>query len=112
MCKQQTLSPASSLMLEVAHTILAQLGGARFRAMTGAKDMIGASNALTFGLPSRFASKGINKVRIALDWSDRYTVTFFRIRGIKVAEVARIEGVYADQLRDVFTRETGLAVSL
>lgn len=94
-----------------AQTILAQLGGNRFVAMTGARNFVGDTAALRFALPARLAKDGINKVKVELV-ADTYTVTFWKLRGMDVKVVAEREMVYADQLRDVFTSVTGLRVSL
>lgn len=101
--------------LSVANTILAQLGGRRFIAMTGACSMSGGSNALGFRLPARTAKNKITGVRITLDPSDTYTVTFLAQRGsptFEVYTVAEHSMVYCDQLEGVFTSETGLATRL
>ena len=100
--------------LTVANTILAQLGGGRFTVMTGAKNYLGSANSLSFRLPGSggFCKDGINAVRIVLEASDTYTVTFSRVHGSKVTEVATVDGVYEDTLRTVFTEHTGLATSL
>lgn len=95
----------------VAETILAQLGGNRFRAMTGAKQFVGSETALTFKLP-RGAKDGINAILIVLDANDTYTVTFYKVRGLKVATVTEVSFIYADQLRPLFTAKTGLYTSL
>ncbi len=69
----------------VATEILKQLGGNRFIAMTGATKFAyfdeNGECGLFFRLPSNFAMKGINLVKIKLTFSDTYLVTFFRIRG-------------------------------
>jgi hypothetical protein len=100
--------------LTVAKTILAQLGGGRFVAMTGAKNLAGDSNGLSFRLPGAggFCKNGINAVRITLTPSDLYDVEYMRIRGTKVTVVERVEGIYFDSLTDSFERVTGLATSL
>lgn len=96
-------------------TILAQLGGNRFIAMTGARMFTGSEEnntpRLTFRLP-RKALSGINCVTVRLDPNDTYTVIFLSITGLKVREVAEVDGVYWDQLRRVFTDRTGLETSL
>ena len=94
--------------MNVAETILSQLGGNRFVVMTGAKNLLKDHNALSMRLPSR----KVTHVRITLDPSDTYTVLFLRMRGYQVTEVARVSDVYADSLREVFTRYTGLETSL
>ena len=99
--------------MTVANTILEQLGGARFRVMTGAKDFTGSADALTFKLPRGAARKGINAVRVTLTAMDLYNVDFLKIgRGFSLATVATAENVYADNLQAIFTEETGLYLSL
>jgi len=41
----------------IAQTIIAQLGGRRFIAMTGARNLIGGENYLMLSLPTGFASE-------------------------------------------------------
>ncbi len=100
--------------MNVAQTILAQLGGRKFCAMTGAKDFVGSDDALTFKLPSfaGYCTDGINCVRVRLDASDTYTVSFYRVRGMKVKCVAEVSMIYNDQLCEVFESHTGLRTSL
>lgn len=98
--------------LAVAETILEQLGGRRFIAMTGAKYLCGDSTSLQFTLPARFSAQGINKVKITLDPSDTYTVCFYKVRRAELVLVKEVEGVYCDILKDVFTRTTGLDCTL
>ena len=102
------------MSMEVANTILEQLGGRRFRVMTGAKDFVGGENSLMFRLPStpHFVKDGINKVRITLEPSDTYKIEFFKIRGVKFKTVAETRDIYFDQLQEVFTRHTGLTTRL
>lgn len=98
----------------VAKTILEQLGGRKFIVMTGAKNLIGAGGNLSFRLPGAggFCKDGINHVVIMLTASDDYTVIFSRIRGSKVTEISKHEGIYFDQLQEIFSATTGLATSL
>ena len=96
----------------IADTILAQLGGRMFIAMTGAKHFtFGEKGELSFQLPARFAKDGINGVRIELTAADDYTLTFSRIN-VRAREmvktIATEEGVFCDTLRSTFTRVTGL----
>ncbi|TSK07753.1 MAG: hypothetical protein FPO08_00110 [Geobacter sp.] len=104
--------------LTVAQTILQQLGGGRFSAMTGAKDFLGseAEGSLTFRLPSNFATNGINRVKITLDWTDTYTVEAMKItkgrKGLNVKAIEKRNLVYSDDLQRVFTEMTGLDTHL
>jgi len=101
----------------VAKTILAQLGGNRFAVMTGAKNLMHGADSngspyLSFKLPSRFATNGINFVRVTLTPADDYKVEFVKVWGMNLKTIAVREGVYADTLRSVFTEATGLDTSL
>src|SRR5262245_9743166 len=100
--------------LTVANTILTQLGGKRFLAMTGAKQLIGSATSLSFTLPGTpgFVQRGINVCRITLTPMDTYTVEYLRVRGSAVTTVQTCEDIYADALQDCFTRETGLVTHL
>lgn len=94
----------------VALTILAQLGGNRFRVMTGANLMTSTEKSLGFRIPA--AKNRINYVRITLDGNDLYKVEFLAIRSGSVKTVSTVEGVGVENLRDVFTEATGLHTSL
>ena len=63
--------------LTVARSILDQLGGARFVAMTGARELVGSADSLTFKIGVN--PKRVSQVRVALTPADLYSVTFFRI---------------------------------
>ena len=102
----------TSTSLQVAKTILEQLGGRRFIAMTGAKNFLGSERSLSFRLPSYFARNGINAIRITLAANDTYTVEFSKIRGTKFTAVSTHEGIYWDGLAALFTAETGLFTTL
>lgn len=101
-------------MTTVAQTILAQLGGRRFLAMTGARNCVGSDTDLAFRLPGTpgFVKRGINVVRITLTWRDTYTVVFSRLFRGTLTEVITLEEVYAEDLQAAFTRETGLDTHL
>jgi len=111
----KTKRPTADKMV-VANTILEQLGGNRFRAMTGAKNFVGGESQLTFSIPrarDSLSKRYINKVAITLDHGhDTYDMKFYNIRGANVEEVRSFEGVYNDQLQEIFTSVTGLYASL
>lgn len=98
----------------VAITILNQLGGNKFRAMTGAKDFYATNNSMGFRLPGGggFCKNGVNYVKITLNSMDTYDVEFKRIRGHKITDVAEHAGIYNDMLQAIFTKETGLDTHL
>jgi hypothetical protein len=95
--------------LAVASTILAQLGGNKFLAMTGAKHLLGSPKALSFQLPSAAKAKGVKYVSITLDPSDTYTVMFSDKNGLPINTHA---DVYCDSLQELFTAQTGLYTHL
>ena len=94
---------------EVAETILAQLGGSRFRLMTGARHFVGAPSSLAFRIPR---SNGISQVKVTLTGMDDYIVAFVGMHAGRLAVKARHDGIYCDQLQELFTRETGLDTRL
>lgn len=95
---------------QVAQTILNQLGGNKFVAMTGAHSLTADANSLTFKFgknESKFFA-----CKIELTAMDDYTMTFYKWRKKFDLEQVSITGVYCDQLTDIFTQNTGLYTSL
>tara|TARA_Y100000593_G_scaffold91038_1_gene178841 strand:+ start:1033 stop:1368 length:336 start_codon:yes stop_codon:yes gene_type:complete len=95
---------------QVAKTILQQLGGNRFIAMTGAKNFGSSSKSLQFKIGRN--SKSISHVIITLKSSDLYDVEFIRMRGTSRKVVKKVKGVYADMLGKIFKKYTGMNVRL
>ena len=97
--------------LNVANTILEQLGGSRFVAMVGAKQLVGRDNGLTFRFMRN--SSGSNRCEVRLDQgSDTYTVLFYHVRSGRLEIDESFDLVYADGLRRLFESHTGLATHL
>lgn len=97
----------------VAQTILAQLGGNKFLAMTGAKNLVSSEDSLSFSIGRN--NSGANRIVICLDsGSDTYIMGFWKVSTAKgtVSILNEVTGVYADQLCDIFERHTGLATRL
>src|SRR3954454_21334 len=91
---RQTKEQSLMTDMTVARTILDQLGGARFVAMTGARDFVGSADSLTFKI--RVNPKRVSQVRVTLTPADLYSVTFFRI-----GKALQIESnVYCNMLED------------
>jgi NAD/NADP transhydrogenase alpha subunit len=95
-----------------AETILQQLGGNKFIAMTGAKNFWSDSNYNKMGFQIGRNSKSISHVAITLNSKDLYNIEFVRIRKNQVKIVSKVVDIYADQLQDVFTENTGLDTHL
>ena len=98
----------------VAETILQQLGGNRFMAMTGARGLTYDENSLTFKITR--AQNKITHVKITLDPSDTYNVSFINCRktakGFKNEVVKSFSDVFNVHLSDCFTSQTGLYTRL
>lgn len=98
--------------LACANTIMQQLGGSRFAAMTGARD-IGCMNDGSAIFKVGRNPRGITQCRVTLDRSrDLYTMTFYAGRALKLRVAVVVAGVQADQLAEVFTLHTDLLTSL
>ena len=95
---------------EIAKTILQQLGGNKFIAMTGAKNLGHTNKGLQMKIGRN--SKGITHVIINLKASDTYEIEFIKLRGAKRTVVKKVSGVYNDMLGKIFTKYTGLDVRL
>ena len=94
-----------------AKTLLRQLGGNKFIMMTGAKQMSIGKNGLTMKIGRN--SKSITHVAIDLDrGKDLYIMKFIRVRKGIPKVVKQYDGIYADNLNNIFEKETGLYTRL
>lgn len=98
--------------LPVATTILQQLGGARFMAMTGCRNPVGGENFLQLNL--RRNNTKATYLKVTLNAMDLYDLEFFKLnpKTFDIEVKATHEGVYFDMLPAVFTQATGLYTSL
>lgn len=99
----------------VAATIMNQLGGNRVNVMIGLKsasystDKVSGNVTLTL----QWKAKSPYKIcKITLNGKDLYDVEFGKIRKYEYIVGARHEDVYADMLKEIFEKETGLYLSL
>jgi len=88
-------------------TVINQLGGSRFVAMTGASRFRTSKNSIDFKVPR--AKNSIKFIKITLTQSDTYDMEFLKMRG---ELVNKEENVYASDLQSTFTRNTGLDTHL
>ncbi len=95
---------------ETALTTLSQLGGNRAMFMVGGKNIIADENTLSFTIGRN--THRISSVRITLDPSDTYTMTFLRKAHGGLVVVKEVDDVYADMLRSIFESTTGMYLSL
>lgn len=97
--------------MQTAKTILNQLGGNLFIAMTGAKHFMAGENFIQFKIGGGAKNK-INTVKVSLDADDTYTVEFYSICGINARKISESRGIYCDMLRSEFTNATGFYTSI
>lgn len=97
----------------IARTILEQLGGRRFLAMTGARDLTALpEGGLVMKLPSNLTKDRISHVTITLTAMDDYQVEAVAVRAGKIKPITFREGIYCENLRETFESITGLVTSL
>lgn len=96
----------------IANEIKRQLGGGTLY-MLGAKNLTYDNISLTFKVSG---SKRVSHVRIALNGSDLYDMTFFKIGKVKgvstIKTVSEKNDVYFDGLHKMIEQETGLYTKL
>ena len=97
---------------EIAQTILTQLGGNKFLAMTGAKNLMHSPNSLTMTIPARAAKNKATHCIVTLNGMDAYDVRFLKIRGCNISDLPGVSDVYAADLARTFTAHTGMYTSL
>ena len=94
-----------------ATTILNQLGGNKFRVMTGAKNFMDHGNALSMRIGRN--SSNSNYLKITLNDSDLYDVRFSKVTKMgEEKSVREFNDVYNDMLVEIFESLTGMYTSL
>ena len=97
--------------MSVAITILNQLGGNKFRVMTGAKNFIGYENGVSMRIGRN--SSNSNYLKITLNDSDLYDVRFSKVTKMgEEKSVREFNDVYNDMLVEIFESHTGMYTSL
>ena len=96
--------------MAIATEIMRQLGGGRFRAMTGARFPTALASGVRFSIGRN--AKKVNCVQVTLTPSDDYTIEFLAVRKGVIKQKARVSGVYCDNLQAVFTTHTGMYTTL
>ena len=97
--------------MTVAKTILEQLGGNKFRMMTGAKNFGARDNSLSMRIGRN--SSNSNYLKITLNEMDTYDMKFCKLtRKFEEKSVTEYNNIYNDMLTDQFTAHTGMYTSL
>jgi len=97
--------------MTVAKTILEQLGGNKFRMMTGAKNFGARDNSLSMRIGRN--SSNSNYLKITLNEMDTYDMKFCKLtRKFEEKSVTEYKNVYNDLMRGTFTAHTGMYTSL
>ena len=97
--------------MTVAKTILEQLGGNKFRMMTGAKNFLGFTDGITMKIGRN--SSNSNWLKITLNSMDTYDMEFAKVTRMgEKKSVTEYNNIYNDMLTDVFTKHTGMYTSL
>ncbi len=96
----------------VSTTIFSQLGGNKFKAMTGAKNFSSSDNSLDFWLP-----KALNKIKlvsVVLTPNDTYDIIYYsyNTKTYDIKIVKKSENLHAEDLQKDFTENTGLHTKL
>lgn len=106
----------SNTAQQVSTTILNQLGGRKFLAMTGSKNLAYGTNENGNDMLSMHLTRNQSKAKyltITLMPSDTYCVEFTKAdRAFNLITVQKFDNVYAEDLQDIFTAVTGLYTSL
>jgi len=97
--------------MTVAKTILEQLGGNKFRMMTGAKNIAGDENSLSMRIGRN--SSNSNYLKITLNSMDTYDMKFCKLtRKFEEKSVTEYHNIYNDMQTDQITAHTGMYTSL
>lgn len=101
--------------VQIAATILDQMGGRSMVMMTGTRYMNLVKDdqgnpGVEFRLPKTpgFAKDSINSFRVILTPADLYDLSFARVVDGEATVVATFDGIYADQMPELFRETTGL----
>ena len=97
--------------MRVAKTILEQLGGNKFRMMTGAKNFMGFAEGLAMKIGRN--SSNSNYLKITLNSMDTYDMKFCKLtRKFEEKSVKEYKNIHDEHLRLMFTKHTGMYTKL
>ena len=98
-------------MSDIANTIYRQLGGNRFRVMTGAKNLTSHEFALSMKIGRN--KTNANFMIIELNSMDLYDITFAKVTRMgEMKSVKTYDNVYNDMRMSLFESHTGMYTTL
>ena len=98
-------------MSAVANEIYRQLGGNRFRVMTGAKNMVSTENGIRMRIGRN--KTNANYMEVVLNSMDLYDITFAKVTKMgEMKSVRTYDNVYNDMLVEIFESHTGMYTTL
>jgi len=98
-------------MSDIANEIYRQLGGNRFRVMTGAKMMVSTENGIRMRIGRN--KTNANYMEVVLNSMDLYDITFAKVTRMgEMKSVRTYDNVYNDMLVSLFESHTGMYTSL
>lgn len=106
------MSAAISNQQQVATTILHQLGGNKFIAMTGSHNFLATEAGLRMTLKNNKSRANFLYIDLCAD--DTYKMTFKKVsrKTFDIKIISEYEGVYCDSLQTIFKQVTGFYTSL
>ena len=97
--------------MSVAREILNQLGGNKFRVMTGAKNFMGFSEGLVMKIGRN--SSNSNYLKITFNSMDLYDMEFAKVSRMgEKKSITEYNNVYNDSMVEVFEKHTGMYTKL
>lgn len=102
--------------VQVSNTIIDQLGGNGFIAMTGSKEFAytvkpNGDISLSFRVGKNV--KRVSHIRVTLNGQDLYDIEFARISILGDVKILNeMKSVYAEDLQELFVNNTGLLINL
>ena len=94
---------------KIASTIINQFGGfGKLKAMTGAYNFVAVENGISFRIKNRSA----NYIKIILNAKDLYNVEIGRINGTNYKVILNKKDVYAENIKGLIEKETGMYLGL
>ena len=98
-------------MSDIANEIYRQLGGNRFRVMTGAKNMVSTENGIRMRIGRN--KTNANYMEVVLNSMDLYDITFAKVTKMgEMKSVRTYDNVYNDMLVSLFESHTGMYTTL